>query len=292
MGHSSTFSKGTRLGRTTICAFFLIAHINLWATEPTDEENPYIILMGEADKAVANGNYEEAAARLIDALGVEPNNPANMMLMANLSMIYSAMDRDSLAIATIDDVIARAPKMTVARVNRAKLYLKVNRKDSALVDFTKAIEMDSTNADARYFRGMMALYGGKLDLAEKDFKVLESTYPKRKNTLVAMSTLYSMSGRDRQAIDFLKELIKVESAPEYYASLAGCYLAIDDLSEASSTISEGLEKFPVDPELYYYRAILNRRSYRYEDARNDAYLALKYGADPQKVKEIINNKKE
>lgn len=292
MKHSTIYHQFTANFRHIIYTIVLFVPIATLGANPSDEENPYIILMGEADKAIAAGNYEEAAARLIDALGVEPDNPANMILKTNLSMVYSALGRDSLALATIDDVILHAPKMTVARVNRGKLNLKANRNDSAFADFSKAIEMDSVNVDARYFRGMMSLYDGNLALAEADFNVLEAKYPKRKTTLIALSTLYSMSGRDLQAIDYLKQLIEVEPAPENYSTLAGCYLALDNLSEASTTISEGLEKFPIDPELYYYRAILNRRRYRYDEAREDAYKALKYGADPKKVKEILDAKKD
>ena len=59
------------------------------AAEPTIDENPYFILMGEAEKAIADEKYEEAAARLIDAMAVEPNNPGNLLLMTNLGIVYS-----------------------------------------------------------------------------------------------------------------------------------------------------------------------------------------------------------
>ena len=92
---------------------------------PDIDANPYFILTAEADSAIAKGDYDRAAARLIDAMAVEPDNPGNLLLKTNLGIVYSALDRDSLATATLSDVISRAPSMTVAR--RARSYCIKNK---------------------------------------------------------------------------------------------------------------------------------------------------------------------
>lgn len=260
------------------------------AVDPNSEEDPYFILMGEADKAIAEKNYEEAAARLIDALGVEPGNPANMILKTNLGMVYSELGRDSLAIATLDDVISQAPRMTVAILSRGKLNLKTNRTDSAMSDFSRVIQLDSLNADARYFRGMMSLYDGDKESAETDFTVLESSQPESIRASLALATLYSMTGRELKACEYFKKLIEKEPSPEYYSALAGCQLAIEELSEASATISEGLKLYPIDPELYYYRAWLNRDRFRLDEAHDDAGKAIRCGASKEKVEALFKKK--
>lgn len=261
------------------------------AVEPAaTEEDPYSILMDEAEKAIADKNYEEAAARLIDALGVNPTNPANLIVKTNLGLVYSELGRDSLAIATLSDVISKEPRMTAAILNRGRLNLKVNRTDSAVADFSRVLEIDSVNAEALYFRGMISLYGGNREAAETDFNILKATRPESQSTFRALATLYSMTGREREAAEYFQKLIEHEAAPEYYAALAGCYLAIDELSEASSTISDGLKLYPLDPELYYYRAWLNRERFRYDDARDDAAKAIRYGASKEKVKSLFKKK--
>lgn len=261
------------------------------AIDPKSEEDPYFILMGEADKAIKAGDYEEAAARLIDAIGLAPGNPSNLILMSNLGMVYSCLDRDSLAIATLDEVNRQAPNMTAAILNRARIKLKINRNKEAYEDFTRVIELDSLNADARYFHGMISLYGGKMDIAETDFKILEQIQPTRTRTYSALGTLYSMTGRERRAIDYLNKLIEEDPAPEYYATLAGCYLVLEELSDASAIISQGLKKFGHDPELYYYRAWLNRDRFRLDEAHEDAELAIRFGASPARVNALFSKKK-
>lgn len=279
--------RRVRLGAITILLSFPLA---VSAVDPASEEDPYFILMGEAEKAIADHNYEEATARLIDALGVDPANPANMILKTNLGMVYSELGRDSLAIATLDDVISKAPRMTVALLNRGRLNLKTDRTDAAMADFSRVLEIDSLNAEALYFRGMMSLYGGDRESAETDFNTLKSSQPENPRTYRALSTLYSMTGREHQAAEYFRKLIELEPAPEYYAALAGCYLTLEDLSEASSIIAEGLKLYPIDPELYYYRAWLNRERFRYDDARDDAAKAIRYGASREKVEALFKKK--
>lgn len=260
------------------------------AKESSTDEHPYYILMGEAETAIADGKYEEAAARLIDAMATEPENPGNLLLMTNLGIVYSCLDRDSLSLATLDEVNRRAPNMSVALFNRGRIKLKINDNQGALDDFNKVIAIDSLNADARYFRGMMALYGGDRLTAEKDLTIIESLQPDRIRSHAALAALYSMTGRDREAIKYFEKLIEEEPCPEYFANLAGCYLAIEDLSEAARVLNEGMKLYSHDPELYYYRAWLNRDRFRLDDAHDDAKLAIKYGASPEKVNALFKRK--
>lgn len=254
---------------------------------PDDEEDPYFLLCGQADKAIADGDYNEAAARLIDAMSVKPDHPGNILLMSNLGMVYSYMDRDSLALATLDEAHRRAPAMRTVLSNRAHVLLKLGHDAEAARDFSAVIEADSVNIDARFYRGTIALYNGDLATAESDFDVLRRLDPKSASTAQALSSLYSLTGRDREAIPYFRSLIATEPSVEYYAGLAGCLLAMQNLYDAASVLAEGMEKFPDDPELYYYRAMLNRDRYRLDDAHADADRAVKLGLSPKKARGLF-----
>lgn len=251
------------------------------------EEDPYYLLMGEADDAIKTQNWEAAIARLNDALAVKPSSPSNVLIYSNLGAVYATLGQDSVALQNYNRAIEIAPNMLTPILGRGKLYISVGKDREAYADFTKAIEIDSICTEARFYRGMMALYGGILPMAEEDFKVLESISPRSIDTAIAMSSLYSMTGRDSEAVPYLKNLVKSNPAPEFYASLAGCYLNLDWLNEASEIISEGLKLYPDDPELYYYRAWLNKERYRIDDAHEDAKKALKLGANPAKINELF-----
>ncbi len=53
----------------------------------------------------------------------------------------------------------------------------MGRDREAYDDFSRVLSVDSLNADARFYHGMIALYDGKADVAEADFTVLKNCAP-------------------------------------------------------------------------------------------------------------------
>lgn len=251
------------------------------------EADPYVLLMGEADQAIADKKWDEAAQRLQDALAVKPNHPSNVLLLNNLAKVYSYQRQDSLALATYNRALDIAPTMNILLLGRAKTYLALGRDRSAMADFEQVLQRDSISTEARFYHGMLSLFSGNKKEAEKDFNTLARVAPKSIDTAIALSTLYSLTGRERQAIPYLEKLIETDPAVEYYATLAGCYLELGKLTEASGIISDGLKLYPADPELYYYRAWLNRDRFLLDDAHADAKRAIKLGANKRKVDELF-----
>ncbi|MDE6131047.1 MAG: hypothetical protein K2F74_05595 [Muribaculaceae bacterium] len=277
---------------TAILAALLLTAVSAGAVSADSltnyDEDPYVILVGEAEVAIADGNYPEAAQRLLDALSVGPQRESNPLLQSNLAMVYSYMDQDSLALKKLDELIASMPRMTTAIQNRAHVLMKLGDDRRAFDDFTTVLGIDSLNLDARYYHGMMALYGGRRDIAEADFAVLQSRDPDSIDTAIALATLYSLTRQDQLALDYLRRLVKEIPSPEYYSALAGCLLALDRLSEASEVIADGLKRYSHDPELYYYRARLNHARYRLDEAQADAKRAIELGASPARVNAIFS----
>ena len=259
-------------------------------TVPDDEEDPYYLLCDEASRRIAAGDYESAAARLIEAISIHPTFEGNVLLLSNLGMVYSCLDRDSLAIATFDKALAQAPGQKTVLNNRARVLIKMGRDSEAFRDFATILQSDSINLDARFYHGTIALYSGDLATAEADFGVLRRLAPESTSTAEALATLYSMTGRDLEAVPYLKRLIALDPSAEYYATLAGCYIAADYLAEASDIISRGLEKYPHDPELYYYRARMKREQFLFDEAAKDLDKAVEYGLSPTKARQLMGKK--
>ena len=247
------------------------------------EEDPAVILAGEAEEALAHNDYDTAILRLKEAISIHPFSESNTLLFLNLSKIYCLIDSDSVALSIVEDIIHDFPRMKNARIHRANVLLKLRRDKDAYYEFDNVLKLDSLDATARYYHGLMALYNGNMDIAEKDMNILKTVAPDAIETSAALASLYSMTGRDAEAIPFYKILIEKDGSPEYFAALAGCYLQLGQLSDASAVLSEAMSKYPLDAELYYYRAWLNRDRYRLDDARKDARKAIELGANPKKV---------
>lgn len=253
------------------------------------EERPYFLLIDQSEQALEAGNYEAAALRLVEAMGIEPDNELNVALLSNLGMIYFYNEQDSLALVVLDKAIERAPRLISPREGKARILIATGRDDDAYREYENILTIDSINTSARFLHGTMALYRGDLETARRDIAVLERVVPVSPQTSLAKAIMYSMTGNELEAISLFRKVIETDPAPEYFGRLAACELAIDRLGEASETIGKGLQYYPDDAELYYYRAILNKKRYMPDEAQRDAKRAIELGADRMKVLEIFKN---
>lgn len=251
------------------------------------DERPYFILIDESERSLAEGDFEAAGLRLVEAMGVEPQNPLNVALLSNLGMIYYYNGQDSLALVTLNEAVKRSPKLIGAREHRATVLATLGRDREALDDYNAILDIDSINTDALFMRAMMSLFHGDLATAQHDAASLKRIVPLSSRSLLANATVCANTGQNNEAISLYRKLLDIDKQPEYYAALAGCLIAVDNLNDASETIGKGLERWSHDPELYYYRALLNHKRYLDKDARADAKKAIEFGANPQKVNRIF-----
>ena len=251
------------------------------------EERPYFLLIEQSEKSIEEGDYESAALRLVEAMGIEPDNELNVALLSNLGMIYFYNEQDSMALVVLDKAIERAPRLIAPREGRARVLVSQGRDNEAYKEYENILAIDSINTDIRFLHGMMALYNGDLNTAKADISVLERVIPVSSKTALAQAIMYSMTGCEREAISLFRKLIATEPAPEYYSRLTACQIALDELGDASDTIGKWQELYPGDGEVYYYRAILNKRRYLPEEAHRDAQKAIKLGIDKERVAAIF-----
>lgn len=253
------------------------AAVALGASTPDTsyDEDPYFILCGEADSAIARADYPTAARRLLDAMSVRPDAPQNILLLNNLGNIYSYMDLDSLALATLDEAQRQAPAMRTVRRSRVRILLKLGRDLEAYHHLDTLIGADTADTDSRYLHGFLAAGWGDTVTAAADFDILERLKPDDLNTAIALSTLNSMRRRPDKALPYLKRLVGFEPEPENYAALAECLIDLQRYSEARTTIADALKRYPEAPELYLARARLNTAEYRLDEARADEAYARK-----------------
>lgn len=253
----------------------------------TDTESPYFRLAGEADTAIAKGEYSLAESKLLEALRLEPGNPSNVLMMSNLGLVRFYMGRDDEALQTLNDACAAAPSSTTVLSNRARVLMSMGRPDEARADFARVLAVDSTLVTPRFYHGILSLRAGDIVTASTDFKRLEQADPKSFEANFAMATLNTALGNNLEAIPYFNRLIEIDPQAEYYAARALCNLQLDRLNEASEDISKGLELDSKDGELYLYRAMLNKMRFRPEDADADARKAMQHGVPRERVKPFL-----
>lgn len=254
-------------------------------TVPTADSR-YIRLAGRADSAIADARWKDAADALNEAMRLEPANPSNILLMSNLGMVQFYSGNDSLAIETLTTAHNIAPASVTVLQNRARVYTTTGRLKRALDDYTEILRLDSTLIEPRFYRAMLMFNSGDVTTAEEDLQYLKRHYPTDPSTKLLDATVLTYTGRFKEAIPILTEIIDGKPTAGDYSMRALCYLMTNQLQEASNDIQRGLEKDPVDGELYLYRALLNQMRYRPDDARADARLAVKHGVNTSRVKAL------
>lgn len=250
------------------------------------EEDPYFLLADEASKAIDAGDYQQAAERLREAIAMRPDEPQTVLLMSNLGMVYSYMGQDSLAIATFDAALKKAPSMRTVQTNRASILIRNGRAAEAYSDLTKIIEADSANVEARYLHGILSLSLSDLETAEADLRILADAEPESLRTAACMSALLSALDRHAEATPYLQRLTEQSGEAEDYAALAINYIELGKLTDAGATIAEGLAKHPDSGELYMSRAKLNQARYDYPAAKADARKAESLGIDRSRLRDF------
>lgn len=235
----------------------------------------YFDLVGEADKAIARGEWSDAEDYLSEAMELEPLNPSNIMLLSNLGIVRYNLGNDSLALAALDEAHRRAPVSVTVLANRADVLLAMGRDRDAYADITRITELDTTLIEPLYMHAIMALRLDEPGRSLDDCLRLERLAPDSVETSVAFASYYSATEQWNNALPYYDRVIERSPSAEIYGARAVCNLMLQRLNEASADISSGLELDPNSDELYLYRAYLNKMRYLNDDARADLTKALR-----------------
>lgn len=269
----------------------LLAAVTLNADErPTDinaGSQAYLDLVGRADSACANGEWDQAASLIQRAMTLEPANPGNILLLSNLGIARFNLGQDSLALDAFDKALDIAPLSVTILSNRARVYAALDRDQDAFDDYARIMELDSTYISARLRHGLLALKHKMYSQAKDDIGYIAEHYPTSDEAFIGQATLHTSLGEYDKAIPYYNEILRIRPEGEYYAARAYCNLMTDNLQDAAADIASAMELDPWDGELYLYRAALAKKHFRPDDARRDAQRAVELGIDPIRAKQFL-----
>lgn len=270
--------------KISLLPLLLLLILPAMAAAQTGGGDFYADKVGEADKAIEDGNWADAEKCLVEAMHSDPANPFNVLLLSNVGMMQFNQGKDSLALATLNDALTMAPQSVSILANRAKVLTAIGQTEDALADYTRILAIDSMAVEPRFYHGMLAMRKGDFHSARADFDFLDRHFPDSPQTQTANATLNVTLGKWETAIPYFNKIIEKDPQPHFYAGRAQCRLMLEQLQEASDDIAKGLELDPDDGELYLLRAVLNKMRYRIDDARADAEKAQQLGIPRERLK--------
>ena len=243
----------------------------------------YQELIGKADDAIKDSNWEDAESFFLEAMRTEPGNPTNILLMSNVGMLRHYAGKDSLALDMLDAAARMAPVSVTVKQNRATVLTSLGRLEEAYDEYNRIIGLDSTLAEPRFMRAMIDLKLGNVEKAESDVDYMLRNFPDEQDTWTAAAYTYIATARFADAIPYLSKIIEQNPQPGDYGERALCYLMTDNLPDASTDIAEAIRLDPLNGDFYLYRSLLNKRRYRPKEAADDARKAAGLGVSARKI---------
>lgn len=250
-----------------------------------DFDKEYIEQLTKADSLQRKGLWNEAEQCLVGLLRQHPSNSTNVLLMSNIGMIRHYAGRDTAALEILDQAVEMAPVAATVRCNRAKVLTSLGKFSQACDDYTKVIERDTNMVEPLYMRCLIGFYIGDTMAVDRDVKLLEHRFPDTREALE--TTAYRMMSQKKyqEAIPVFNKLIPLDRHPSNYGERALCYIMTDQLSEASADLTDAILLDPANGDFYLYRALLNKKRFRPQDAIEDLNKAVSLGVSRSKIRQ-------
>jgi tetratricopeptide (TPR) repeat protein len=170
-------------------------------------------------------------------------------------MYLTAMNRSGEAIASVERAQQLDPLSPMIQSASARSYYNARRYQEAIDQAKAALNLDSTNARARFWVGMAEEQLGRSDAAIRELKATIQYGGPTSAYLAALGHVYATSGQRREALRLLHDL-EAQSKTRYVSPLdmATVRLGLGDTDSALALVSRavrvhdgGLVFLAVDP---------------------------------------------
>lgn len=146
--------------------------------------------------------------------------------------------------------VKQNPNNSQLRFELGLQYIENGLKDKAIDQFTHAIRIDPTFADAYYNRGVIYYTLNELDKAEADFNVTLQMKPTSKDAMNNLAVLKEMKNDISGAIDIYSKLL--ELYPDFvsaYNNIGVCMVKTDKIADAIKYYDKAISLLASPPHI-------------------------------------------
>lgn len=274
------------------CVNTQTASANVPAADKPQSGTSYYQLADSAQYHIAKEEWKESARCIREALRLEPANPGNAMLFANLGLAAGMEGKYGEAMQCFDIALGRAPKSVPVLTSKAKIQLISSDEEGALETIGTILATDSMAKWARETRGLLKLKHHDFKGAHDDFMLLYKKYPDDPWGPGGLAKCMDAQGYPAEAAGYYRDAIERctrdnEDKVEFQLGLTEALGHLGQLQEAFDIVKEALSEHPHDGRLYLLRGWIKEKLLIYREAEADKKLALDYGVDPQTVEQYL-----
>lgn len=244
----------------------------------------------EADSLDAAQNY------LLQALRIDPDNPANAMLLSNMGTVQRKRQLYEQALESYTNALNILPNSVPILLNRAALYMELGKMELAKEDYSHVLLQNPDNEEALLMRAYILVQQRKFNEAKADYDRLLRNNPQNFNAKLGLSTLLQKTGRFDEAHVILTGMI-VQATDENNMGnrqLAMLYVARagieNDLNQTQQALLDVEQAISIDPNLsdaYLLRGQIYLALKRGDLAKDDFERCVKLGIPMSDMRELI-----
>jgi tetratricopeptide (TPR) repeat protein len=264
-----------------------------------------VLLCGVTGEAVAQTNYEEligksydyvekedllaAEMSLKEAMRLEPANPNNYALLANLGTIQRRQGKKDEAIFSYTAALSRHPQNALVLENRASLYLEMGETEKALSDYNLLLLGNPINEEALYNRGLIYIRQKNFLWAEQDFdKMLELNDASMYGRLGYAILEKTRGNYDESERIYTFLIDKLPREWQLYKGRADLYFLMGKNGRALNDVNRVFFESVPDADLYVLRGKIKLALHERQTATADFLKAGEMGYDPHIIDQLLS----
>ncbi len=195
----------------------------------------------------------------------------NVLQLIEKAKLAYETENYEMAQVYLDEALLQSPDVPEVHFWRGKVATKdLNDEvvETAIGDFTQAIELKPDYWEAYFERGKVYLYFERLNEAEEDFKKVTQLNPSFKDVYSYLAQIEIQRGNDNKAMEYLNKITKGGDY-KYYYNLGKIMLNAKNYQLAVQNFSKALEENKYLVDAYYLRSKAYEAIGKYKEALED-----------------------
>jgi serine/threonine protein kinase len=188
----------------------------------------------------------------------------------NRGLTYNQLQCYPEALTDFTQAIQLHPTDAEAYLSRGAIYTKLDRQEEAIADYTQAIQLDPTQVKAYVNRGSAYASLGQIESGLADLTQAVTITPTLAPTFFNRGNLYYRLGREAEAIADYTRAIKLDpDLVSAYANRANAYAAQGRYEEALADYNRAIQLDPSHERAYFNRGLVYATLQRDKEAQAD-----------------------
>lgn len=181
----------------------IILTLALLTATAVSAQSSYLDLTDHAMRCIETDSLSEAESLIEEAMKLEPTNPSNAMLFANLGQVQRRLGKTEKAIDSYSYAVNMMPRNVSVALDRAALYLELGKATPALYDCNRVLDLEPDNEEALSMRAYAYMSKRELELARADYNHLLRLKPNDYDTMLGLITLSQQEMKYRDALEMV-----------------------------------------------------------------------------------------